>query len=149
LAKKKPKTHPIWCCACDTEVAASLTNGAKVYPSRSDLMHVPFWICGGCGNFVGTHHRDQNPEKRLRPLGVIATPEIKRVRKMIHRILDPLWRPEGGYPRRLLYATIAKRMGWPEYHTAELRSVEDAQAVFQVVKDIKQHGLADEAETVF
>lgn len=122
----------IWCCGCNADVDARLTNGLETYPHRRDLSDLPFWRCDACGNFVGCHHKTKD---RTRPLGVIPTKEIKNARQQIHRILDPIWKG-GAIPRGKLYAEIATRMGWDEYHTAEIRTIDDARRVYRIVKTL-------------
>lgn len=122
----------LWCCGCGKDVEPRLTDGAEIYPHRSDLSDLPFWKCDACKNFVGCHHKTRN---RTKPLGCIPTPEIKKARNRIHRLLDPIWR-EGRMPRRELYQAIATRIGIEEYHTAEIRTVEEAQKVYRTVKTI-------------
>ncbi len=141
------KRRSIWCCGCNTDVNARLTDGTEVYPRRTDLARMPFWICDGCGNSVGTHHRHENRAMRHHPLGVIPTAELRSARKMIHSILDPLWQRGGGYKRRLLYATIAKRMGIETFHTAELRTIEAAREAYRIIRDIRRNGLSPTQET--
>ncbi len=119
----------IYCCGCDTDVAARLTTGREVYPHRNDLYSLPFWKCDTCSNFVGCHHKTT---ERTKPLGVIPTYAIKEARKKIHAILDPLWK-SNRMPRGKIYARIANDLGIPEYHTAEIRSVEVAEQVCQIV----------------
>lgn len=119
----------IWCCGCTATVTARLTNGREVYPHRRDLHSLPFWKCDTCKNFVGCHHKTKDS---TRPLGVIPTPELKTARQHIHRILDPLWK-SGRMSRQAVYADLAKRLGIEEYHTAEIRSVDEARAAYQAV----------------
>lgn len=126
-------TRYIHCCGCDQNVKARLTDGTEIYPHREDLSGLPFWKCDACGNFVGCHHKTKN---RTNPLGCIPTPEIKNARSHIHQILDPLWR-NGRWSRKTLYAEIAKRMDRKEYHTAEIRTVEEAREVYRIVKSIR------------
>lgn len=121
----------IYCCGCSAKVAARLTDGAEIYPRRPDLADLPFWKCDVCGNFVGCHHKTQN---RTRPLGCIPTPQIREARKLVHGLADPLWL-SGRIERRALYAEISKRVGWT-YHTAKIRSVEEAKKVCLAVEDI-------------
>ena len=122
----------IYCCGCSSDVNARLTDGAEIYPHRSDLARLPFWKCDACGNFVGCHHKTK---QRTAPLGCIPTPEIKEARSQIHRILDPLWK-SGRFKRRELYSKIANSLGIKEYHTAELRSVEQARDVYRAILEI-------------
>ncbi|MEN0652429.1 MULTISPECIES: zinc-finger-containing protein [Hyphobacterium] len=122
----------IYCCGCESDVKASLVTGRDVYPHRSDLHSLPFWKCFACGNFVGCHHKTAD---RTRPLGVIPTPEIKYARRRIHQILDPLWK-RGFMKRRVVYETLSRKLGF-EYHTAELRSVDQARDVYRAVLDLR------------
>ncbi|MCE7028449.1 zinc-finger-containing protein [Jiella avicenniae] len=125
-------SRSIWCCGCGAEVSACLTDGGEVYPHRRDLADLPFWKCDGCGNFVGCHHKTR---KRTRPLGCIPTPEIKNARQHIHRLIDPLWK-SGAMSRRGVYTAIADVLGIPEFHTAEIRSVEEARRVYAAAQSI-------------
>lgn len=121
----------IYCCGCKKEVDARLTNGAEIYPHRKDLSTLPFWWCDTCNNYVGCHHKTKN---KTEPLGNIPTPEIREARKRIHKILDPLW--EGKKIKRsTLYGRISDEIGW-QYHTAQIRSVDEAQKIYKVIMDI-------------
>jgi hypothetical protein len=51
----------IFCCECREKVNARLTEGEEIYPHREDLKDLPFWICDKCKNFVGCHHKTDNP----------------------------------------------------------------------------------------
>jgi hypothetical protein len=113
-------------------VPARLTDGRETYPLRSDLADLPFWTCDTCGNHVGCHHKTKD---WTRPLGNIPTNEIKRARQRIHRVLDPLWK-ERKIPRGKLYARIAAVLGVESYHTAEIKSIEDARTVYRIVREI-------------
>lgn len=121
----------LYCCGCEKYVEARLTDGREVYPHRPDLYGLPFWKCDACGNYVGCHHKTAN---RTAPLGCIPTPELKKARHHIHEILDPLWQ-SGLITRLNLYAAISEKLGW-QYHTAKIKSVEEAREVYRVVKQI-------------
>ena len=129
------KLREIYCCGCETRVQARLTNGKEIYSHRPDLYGLPYWKCDDCGNYVGCHHKTKN---RTQPLGVIPTPELKTARKHIHRILDPIWRSKR-MTRKALYSDLSDRLGW-EYHTAAIRSVDEARAVWKHIKDIEAGG---------
>lgn len=120
----KQKTRVIHCCCCDGFVNARLTDGKEIYSHRPDLYSLPFWKCDSCGNFVGCHHKTKD---RTRPLGVIPTIEMKTARKQIHAIIDPIWK-NGVKPRGYIYAQLSKALG-REYHTAELRTMQEAEKV--------------------
>jgi hypothetical protein len=125
------EVRQIYCCGCQKNVAARLTGGQEIYPHRKDLYSLPFWKCDSCKNFVGCHHKTKN---RTRPLGVIPTPEIKKARSHIHRILDPLWK-SGRFKRKDIYAKLSKHIN-QEYHTAEIRDIDTARSVYSFIKKI-------------
>ena len=125
------KTRRLHCCGCEAEVPARLTNGREVYPHRPDLGALPFWRCDACGNFVGCHHKTGNPTQ---PLGCIPTPEIKAARKHIHALLDPIWQ-SGRMGRCEAYKRISDAVGW-KYHTAKIRSIEEARTVYRIVREL-------------
>lgn len=113
----------LYCCMCEAETECKLTDGLEIYPHRPDLASLPFWKCG-CGGYVGCHHKSPEPTK---PLGVIVSPEIKRLRQKIHAVLDPLWKSKR-IKRKHLYVRMSECLGH-EYHTAEIRTVQEAQQV--------------------
>lgn len=117
----------IYCCACDKLVEPRLTDGREIYPHRKDLSSLPFWICDECNNFVGCHHKTKN---RTQPLGCIPTPEIKELRKEIHKEIDWLWR-DAGIPRKEVYATMSKALG-KEFHSAQIKTESEAREVLRV-----------------
>lgn len=125
------KTRTLYCCACQADVQARLTDGREVYPHRPDLAGLPFWRHDACGGFVGCHHRTANP---TRPLGNIPTPELRQARRHIHALLDPLWR-RGLMARSTMYRAISREIG-REYHTAELRTIEEARKVYRIIRRI-------------
>ena len=118
----------IFCCTCNKDIDATLIYGDICYPHRKDLSKLKFYQCPVCKNFVGTHKGTD------RPLGVIASAEIKKERMKIHDILDPLWKCKK-YPRKELYKQISSRLGY-DYHTANLKSIEECRKVYSIVSDI-------------
>jgi len=123
----------IYCCQCKFEVIARLTNGEEVYPHRKDLQSLPFWKCDGCKNTVGCHHKTKNPTK---PLGVIPSQEIKDARQHLHRVIDPIWQSKK-MKRGDVYKAISESVGW-DYHTAEIRTVEQARQAYRAAKQISE-----------
>lgn len=117
----------IYCCGCNNNIDARLTNGVEIYPHRKDLHHLPFWKCDACGNYVGCHHKSNDPQK---PLGIIPTPEVRIVRQRVHRLIDPIWQ-SGKIDRKALYKIFSDAIG-REYHTAEIRSVRESQIVMSL-----------------
>jgi len=120
------ETREIWCCGCGKDVSARLTSGEEVYSHRVDLYDLPFWICDSCNNFVGCHHKTKN---RTQPLGVIATQEIKDARRHIHRVIDPIWKQKR-MSRGALYRKLAKALDKEEYHTAQIKTIDEARKVY-------------------
>lgn len=128
------ETRFIHCCCCQHEVAARLTDGSEIYPHRADLHDLPFWKCDTCGNFVGCHHKTKN---RTQPLGNIPTPELRNARNHIHKILDPLWSAGNAkLKRREIYDKISQQIG-RKYHTAEIKTIEEARIIYALVRDLK------------
>jgi len=123
----------LWCCKCADYVEARLTDGAEVYPHRKDLASLPFWRCDTCGNWVGCHHKTKN---RTKPLGNIPSPELKAARGHIHALIDPLWKSKQ-IDRGQLYARMSEKMGW-NYHTANLRTIEEARAAYRAGLEIRE-----------
>ena len=122
----------IYCCGCKIKVDAVLTDGSEVYPHRRDLYNLPFWKCEKCNLFVGCHHKTS---ERTKPLGCIATQDIKNLRREIHSKLDPLWK-SGGHKRSDIYAMLTKIVGFT-YHTANLRTVGECQKVLNQLKAVE------------
>ncbi len=68
-------------------------------------------------------------------------------------ILDPIWE-SGAMKRKEVYAHLTKALGW-KYHTAQIRSIEEARRVYRLILNIrtdltcgdstKQKGDLDEA----
>ena len=122
----------IYCCGCAKTVNARLTDGAEIYPHRSDLASMPFWKCATCLNFVGCHHKTKN---RTQPLGCIATKELKNARQHIHKLIDPIWQ-SGQMTRKEMYKRLSDELGW-KYHTAKIKTIEEARQVYRLARLIK------------
>jgi hypothetical protein len=116
------ETTPIFCCDCEGYINARLTDGKEIYPHRKDLHKLPFWKCDTCKNSVGCKYKTI---QRTKPLGCIANAEIKRLRLIIHKMLDPIWQ-SGKCTRTELYKLMQQNLSVKEYHTAEIRSVQSA-----------------------
>jgi len=122
----------IFCCSCLIDVEARLTTGRETYPHRKDLHSLPFWKCDRCKNFVGCHHKTKD---RTRPLGVIASPSMKKARMRIHAIIDPLWQ-SGAMARHEIYKILSARLG-RQYHTAELRTPAEVSLILGAALSIR------------
>lgn len=126
----------IYCCGCEKEVEAILTSGQWVCPDREESRDLPFWMCSKCENFVGC---DQKAKDTTKPLGNIPTEEINGARKHINKIFYPLWRyhPEKFKARAWINRWLSHKLGY-EYHTAEIKTIEEAREVYSLVKSIKK-----------
>lgn len=131
MGKRKITRLQIWCCNCNTNVKARLTNGKEVYNHIPNLHLLPFWICDSCKGTVGCHHKTRTPTK---PLGCIPSPEIKNARKEIHKILDPLWEQKIIH-RNDLYRLLSNYLGYT-YHTAEIKDIEEARKIWRFIKSL-------------
>lgn len=118
----------IYCCGCNHDVCARLTNGREIYPHRDDLAELPFWKCDKCKNYVGCHYKTPN---RTNPLGYIPTREIMRARQRLHKIIDPIWKG-GTMSRRDVYGRISAAIGYT-YHSGEIKSVAEADRIQKIV----------------
>ena len=127
----------IYCMGCEQVIEARLTSGAERYPHRPDLADIPQYTHDQCGTWVGTHHKSTNP---LKPLGILATPEMYKWRIAIHDAIDWIWQQKH-MKRGQIYAFMAKELGY-QYHTGELRSIEEAKKVFHIAEKLKQKVLA-------
>lgn len=132
----------LWCCQCQTDVDARLTDGRELYPHRPDLADVPRWICDGCGNHVGTHHKTAD---RFKPLGNIPNGPLMRARVYIHRLIDPYWKTKR-IRRREIYKHLSKVLG-RSYHTGELRTIEEARRVYAAAQEFIRTKLGETNET--
>jgi len=112
----------IYCCQCEVDVIARLTDGKEIYPHRHDLYSIPFWKCDTCGNYTGCHHKTKSPTE---PLGVIPTPAIRQLRVKIHTIIDPVWKL-GKVSRGRLYSMMTEAVGW-KFHTSKIRTLAEAE----------------------
>ena len=122
----------MYCCGCKKSVKARLTDGQEVYPYNKTYAKRPYWICDTCKNFVGTHWQTNEPTK---PLGIIATPEIKKFRMLIHSKLDSIWK-SNIMSRGQVYKLISDKLNFT-YHTANIKSVAEANKILDIIETIK------------
>lgn len=127
------KLRGIYCCGCIANINARLTDGSEIYPHRHDLANRPFWICDKCQNYVGCHYKTKDSTK---PLGCIPTREIRVARSFIHGVIDPICK-NGKISRGRLYDRMRVALGYP-YHTAEIKSIEQARDVYRAAKKIER-----------
>jgi hypothetical protein len=121
----------IYCCGCNEKVFATLTTGKEIYPTRTDLHLLPFWVCNICKNYVGCHHKTTN---NTTPLGCIPTKELRNARMYIHALIDPIWK-NGIVKRNYLYKKISEKAGW-KYHTSKIKTIEEARIIYLIAKKL-------------
>lgn len=127
-------TTIIFCCFCNVDVDARLTSGKEIYPKRSDLSDLPFWICDKCGNFVGCHHKTADKTK---PLGCIPTISIRNERVQIHYIIEKSIK-DGLSTKPQFYKEMSARAG-RNYHTAEIRTIEEAITMKAIARSVASY----------
>lgn len=71
----------VLCPYCDKP--AELTDSAEIYGKSYGNV----WLCQPCDARVGTH-----PDGR--PVGTLAKPELRELRKRFHAAFDPLWKEQ-------------------------------------------------------
>lgn len=142
MRRNVPKNKIIYCSGCDKKVKARLTDGKEIYPHRQDLYHLPFWKCDWCKNYVGCHHKTKD---RTNPLGIIPTKMLRGVRKSIHFYIDPVWR-EKKLTRSQVYKLLSTYLG-REYHTADLRSVKEANLILLYAKFLNKQYIGNEIQS--
>ena len=84
--KNKPNKKliaPPFCPYCAKP--SKLVTGAVIYPHRPDLSSLHFYLCAECDAYVGCHGNTTTP------LGRLANEELRRAKKMVHAVFDPIW----------------------------------------------------------
>jgi len=87
---------------------AEKVTGEKIYPHRKDLHRLKYWYCE-CqegGAYVGCHQpKHMNDE----PFGILANPNLRRLKSSVHKAFDPLWK-KGEWSRKEAYRWLGKVM---------------------------------------
>ncbi len=118
----------IYCAVCDKDQECRIVTGQVIYPHRSDLHSLKFWQCPDCSGYVGAHKGTDYP------LGIIVSKDVKRARVEIHKILDAPWK-SGRIKRKTLYSHLSRALGY-KYHTATIKTIEEARRVYVVIRGI-------------
>jgi len=134
--------NKLFCCGCNKDVLPMLVNGKIIYPHRKDLYHKKFYLCRKCDSYVGVHEGTENH------LGCLATKEIMNARKHIHKLIDPIWE-KGKIKRSELYKRISNKIN-RKYHTANIRSVDEAREIYiiakEIIEEIQLESMVDESD---
>lgn len=99
---------PVTCPYCSRQ--AELVTGKQIYPHRTDLHELNFWLCDPCNAYVGTHKAGIGWGNGTRPKGTLADALTRDARKAAHAAFDPLWQ-RGDLSRRKAYAWLASALG--------------------------------------
>jgi hypothetical protein len=115
---------PVICPYCSEK--ARLVFGSELYPTHQRLALKQFWVCEPCDARVGLHADG-------RPLGTMANARLRRMRRRVHDLLDPLWlqHADKGKARRRAYSRLAHALGIPveDCHVGEFRDGRCARAL--------------------
>lgn len=110
--------------------------GAKVIWTSNEILYGKVYgngkcyYCTGCGASVGAH---KNRPKE--PLGILATPPMKRWKKLCHSLFDPVWKSRQ-ISRGELYSVLACKLGIPkeDCHFGHFNE-EQLKRAWQVIKE--------------
>lgn len=130
----------IYCCTCEKDMEALLVPAKEIFGTKANNLNGGYWRCVKCNSYCGTHNKGR---KVLSPLGSMAGPEIRNARIRIHRILDPLWmRKNAKLTRKKVYKMLSRAIG-RDYHTAELRTLEECSFIYFCCLSIYKYGFID------
>lgn len=91
------------------KIPASLVGGRAIYPHRSDLWGLKFWVCTSCEAYTGTHAN--SPDHA--PKGGLANAELRSARIAAHAAFDPRWK-SGDMRRGDAYRWLQEKLGMTE-----------------------------------
>ena len=129
------KFRKIHCTTCREDVMARRTLYKEVRPYvGSEFGMQPIWVCDRCMSYVGCHVKTRD---KFKPLGTLAGKEMREIRSEIHRVLDALWKSRRT-SRGEIYKIMTGRLGY-EFHTGEIRTMEQAENVLQVARDVSEY----------
>jgi hypothetical protein len=84
--------------------AAERVTGKVIYPHRPDLYEKVIYRCEPCGAYVGCHPGTD------KPLGRLATAELRRAKMAAHAAFDPIWKSKT-VKRGSAYRWMADQLG--------------------------------------
>ncbi|MYL57390.1 hypothetical protein GLW20_07710 [Virgibacillus halodenitrificans] len=92
---------PVNCPYCEHEVV--LTSNKEIY--GKEYGNGRCYLCRNCKASVGVH----GGKKGKTPLGVLATKEMKILKKCCHDLFDPIWKSKQ-ISRTNLYRALARNL---------------------------------------
>lgn len=121
------------CLACDDHVRAKLVLGSVAAPDVPKLADKLYFLCRGCGNFVGSWH---NKGDIYIPVGTIPTKEVQDAREVVYENMQRLI-DAGHYKRSTLYNLLTKKLGWcGHFGVAKIDSVKQAKKITKILKKV-------------
>lgn len=91
-------------CSCCRIGLMQIVTGLEIYPHRSDLAELPFWLCRACGAYAGCHAGTTVAKGR------VANAHTRELRLAAHAAVDPIWK-EGYLKRGEVYTWIQQQLG--------------------------------------
>lgn len=142
MAFRIPKRAPSTCCG--GRIQMRLRRGDELYRGRVDLKDKLFWLCEGCGGWVGCHPGTD------KALGVPASPELRRARSLAHAVFDRLWR-NGTMTRGEAYGWMAStlRLTPEQAHMGQMDIATCRRVVNAVAALNKQEWVGDDDDLRF
>jgi hypothetical protein len=110
------RDHVVLCPYCGER--AECVDSSRVYGRSFGSM---IWLCDPCDAYVGCHKNSPTHA----PLGTLAQASLRKLRKEVHNLLDPIWKLglQAGEKdaRRRTYTWLATQLGLPakRCHVAE------------------------------
>lgn len=121
------------CLSCDDHVRAKLVLGSIAAPDVHKLADKLYFLCRGCGNFVGSWH---NKGDIYLPVGTIPTKEIQAAREVVYENMQILI-DSGRYNRTALYNLLSRKLGWrSKFGVAKIDSIKQAKNITKMLKKI-------------
>jgi len=83
------KYFPNGCNICGVQKSIILTDSSIIYGSSYGLIY----YCTNCRAYVGVHDNAHNDHgEKDAPKGTLADSELVKLRKVAHKLFDPLWK---------------------------------------------------------
>lgn len=83
---------------------APLVKGVEIYPHRTDLHSLNFYLCRTCNAYVGCHKVTTDP------LGRLANAELRAAKSRAHLSFDRLWKGKYFRSRTRAYNWLAAQL---------------------------------------
>ena len=129
--KMADKNREMYCAKCKTNVRADMVTGEVIYPEREDLKMKKFWQCPTCKNYCGYCATTMS----------IPTPELRRARRKIHEVIDPLWK-SGMVSRGWVYKNMSEFAGYA-FHNGNLTDPNEADKMYRAALKVRNLALIE------